>query len=109
MSIGKARDVELEPTVELIRWRVMLTSRGTHHFVGVNSRRLSGRVSSAIVEFDRSRVMGRTRSGRVYTLLGASLHDADADYVWQCWCARNHVRSYEDISRLWIGAAAGYD
>lgn len=101
MSIGKARGVEREPTVELIRWKVMLTGHGTHHFIGVHSRRLSGRVSSAIVDFDRPGLMGHTRSGRAYLLVGASMHDTDADYVWQCWCALNRVTSYEDISCLW--------
>ncbi|WP_235590033.1 hypothetical protein [Burkholderia cenocepacia] len=77
----------------------MQTEAGTRHFVGRDPRDYSGRVSSAIQEFDVVALVGRTRSGRVYKLCGPSGFDSNAEYVWNRWCHINRVQSSEDVTK----------
>lgn len=86
------------PEVILVRWRVFETEGGERHFVGTRADRWTGRVSSAIVEFDMTTRTGVTRSGRRYVLEGASGMSVDADYTWSVWCRANGVSNYRDVT-----------
>jgi hypothetical protein len=49
-------------------------------------------VSSAIVRFDSDKMLGQTRSGRVYQLRGPQGNGSpDGYYVWSLWCLRNEI------------------
>jgi hypothetical protein len=87
-----------EPEACVVRWRVLEINDGTRHFVGVDDRRLSGRVSSAVVAFDNQTLRGQSLSGRVYPLIGNPGRSENADYVWQQWCAVNEVQSFADVT-----------
>jgi hypothetical protein len=98
MPVRETRPVDDVPRRELQRWRIFLTNAGTRHFVGCSPGAWTGRVSSAIEQFDVVGRRGLTRSGRVYQLVGPSAFHPDADYVWQQWCSVNKVVSYDDIT-----------
>jgi hypothetical protein len=100
MFIWKPESVEVAPEVSLRNWRIIETTEGTRHFVGRNIHDDAGRVSSEIVEFDPVSRRGRTRSGRIYELVGQSGYDPDAAYVWQWWCTHNSVVGYTDVSHM---------
>lgn len=99
MPMWSCGSVESEPSVRLARWKIVEIDAGTRHFVGANALDFTGRVSSAIVEFDVVAKRGTTRSGRVYQLVGAPGQSEDADYVWNRWCIVNSVRSFNDVTR----------
>lgn len=85
-GIWQVKPVEDEPEICLKNWSIReVHPAGTRHFVGWNVAG-EGRVSSAIVEFDPKKLLGRTASGRVYALLGQPGYDADAEYVFSRWC-----------------------
>lgn len=86
------------PELHLIRWAVIETNRGEHHFVGYSMRLREGRVSSAIVEFDASTLRGKTRSGRVYTIGGPPGLNPDAEYVLREWLDACQVTQWRDVS-----------
>ena len=105
--------VQAEPHVRLTDWRVLeatyvdAAEPRTRHFVGSDARDGTGRVSSAIASLDVSKVLGITRSGRVYELLGHSCGHCNADYVWQAYCDINGISSATDVSAELLGASAG--
>lgn len=102
MPVWKAAPVSVEPRIDLLQWRVMvIVPDGTFHFVGLNAATYRGRVSSEIEEFDTDTSEGRTRSGRVYQLLGSSGFAGVAEYVWAEWCAVNQVDSYIDMTEAY--------
>ncbi|BBA43813.1 hypothetical protein BCCH1_63150 [Burkholderia contaminans] len=86
------------PNVTLSSWRIFETDAGTRHFVGADVLDSTGRVSSAITNFDRATLRGQTRSGRVYQLVGRDGWSLDAEYVWKRWCTVNDVKSYSDVT-----------
>jgi hypothetical protein len=98
MSIWKTIPVQEEPEILLSSWRVMELGDGSRHFVGWNVYGREGRVSSSIVEFDNSKLTGRTSSGRVYKLLGDPGYNSDAAYVWSRWAEINKVDQHRDIT-----------
>lgn len=98
MAIWRARSIDDVPEVILVRWRVFETEGGERHFVGTRRDRWTGRVSSAIVEFDMTTRTGVTRSGRRYVLEGASGISVDANYTWAVWCRANGVVIYRDVT-----------
>ena len=102
MSIWRTTPVEQTPEIELARWTVYEVSsklwpEKTRHFVGWNLTEREGRVSSAITEFDEKTMRGKTKSGRVYQLVGQSGHDSDAAYTWSRWCRINEIDEVEEI------------
>lgn len=99
MALWRCWSVEAEPSVTLVQWKIVEIDAGTRHFVGADSRDFTGRVSSAIQEFDVTSMRGITRSGRVYQLLGSPGDSADASYVWDEWRAINDVRTYQDVTQ----------
>lgn len=98
MPIWRVPPVEAQPEIVLRKWRVFETERGEHHFVGQNVESASGRVSSAIMTFDRSSRIGTTRSGRRYVLQGPSGRDEDAMHTWSVWKMLNDVKTAKNVS-----------
>lgn len=91
------------PELVLTRWQVYkvksnLWEGTTNHFVGYNLTEGYGRVSSAIVSYDKDQKLGVTESGRIYHLKGDSGLDRDADYVWGVWCSRNEITEIVTVS-----------
>jgi len=103
MLIWKIAPVSDEPGVSLIRWSILETDDGTRHFVGVDKRDSTGRVSSQVVTFDCLALRGETQSGRIYHLTGQPGWSSNAEYVWKCWCEVNGVASYADVTRQLLG------
>jgi len=98
MPIWRVAPVNEVPEIRLSSWSIRQLPDGSRHFVGYNDLCWEGRVSSRIVEFDTTNMRGRTRSGRVYELVGKSGYNADAEYVWACWCQINRVDQATAIS-----------
>ena len=97
MPIWRVKPIAEVPEVILDNWTIFevmtpLWPGKTRHFVGYNLGDREGRVSSAIVEFDVEKMLGKTRSGRVYKLAGHQ-GDGSADglHTWGLWCRRNEV------------------
>ena len=101
MSVFRPASVKEMPEVFLSRWHVVEANDGvnkTLHFVGYNSQEGYGMVSSPILEFDHNKKCGKTRSGRVYQLVGQPGFNLEADYVWQNWKNRNKIVESESIN-----------
>lgn len=97
------------PDISLSSWRIFEINDGSRHFVGADTCDFTGRVSSAIAVFDRITLRGRTRSGRVYQLVGRNGWSLEGEYVWKRWCALNDVKSYSDVTkRLLAGAGNNF-
>ena len=97
-SFWSAASLTEVPEIELSDWQVMQLPHGDRHFVGWNVTEREGRVSSKIVDFDAATRRGRTRSGRVYQLLGSPGHDGDGAYTWGRWMQANAVVDCTDVS-----------
>jgi hypothetical protein len=98
MSIWRTRAVKVEPDIRLTHWQVFsipsLDGEGRdHHFNGCAARAGDpGRVSSRIVNFDSETMIGTTRSGREYQLVGSpGGRRGDPNYVWDQWANFNKV------------------
>ncbi len=100
MPIWQVAPVKMEPQLALISWEILETDSHTRHFVGVDVRDRSGRVSSAITHFDAVARKGVTQSGRIYELCGPSSHSREAEYVWKRWCKWNGVVEFSDVTSL---------
>ena len=98
MPLWKPAPVGVEPEIVLLRWTVREIDAGSRHFVGARADDFSGRVSSAIVNFDSATMIGITRTGRAYRLEGPPGVNQDAEYVWSSWCTTNSVLTYVDVS-----------
>lgn len=102
MPVWNATRMEVETDIDLVQWRIFeIVPDGTCHLVGRNAGTHSGRVSTAIQEFDVSTGKGRTRSGRTYQLVGCSDFAGVAEYVWTVWCARHRVEGHIDVTHLY--------
>lgn len=107
MNIWKPESVKEEPEVVLGKWQIYeveseLWEGKTRHFVGYNYVYNEGRISSAIIEFDKEKMIGKTKSGRIYKLKGDPGNNLDSAYVWTFWRKRNKITSYKliDIKKL---------
>jgi hypothetical protein len=98
MVMWNVQGVEGEPEIVLVRWRILETESGERHLVGAREDEFTGRVSTAITTFDPLRMMAMTQSGRTYQLRGAPGYNADAQYVWERWCAVNGVQKSNDVT-----------
>jgi hypothetical protein len=98
MQIRQASSVAVEPELSLSPWQIFETASGSRHFVGIDVRDGTGRVSPAISQFDSVALRGVTSSGRVYQLRGLFGHCEDAHYVWKRWCKWNGVTSHVDVT-----------
>lgn len=86
-SIWKADPVKDQPEVQVRNWTIKHTTTGDH-IVGDEVGGL-GRVSTVIVAHDGK--IAKTRSGRIYELLGEPGYSYDGEYVWE---------SFKRINRL---------
>jgi hypothetical protein len=98
MTIWNVDGVDGEPEITLVRWRILETDEGDRHLVGAREDDFTGKVSTAITTFDPSRMVPVTRSGRTYQLRGEPGYNADAQYVWEQWCAVNSVAESNDVT-----------
>jgi hypothetical protein len=103
-SIWAPTSIEETPELEMSRWHIYEVSSDkwpekTRHFVGYNCTEGGGRVSSAIVEFDKATMKGKTQSGRVYHLNGPPGINMDAMYVWGHWTSANGINQIVDVSK----------
>ena len=105
MALWSIAAVGAEPEVSIARWRVLQINHGTRHFVGLDERHFSGRVSSAIVAFDHETFRGKTLSGRVYLLVGNPGTSDNAEYVWERWCKVNNVTTYVEVTKQLLSGA----
>lgn len=104
MSLWRAAPVDQEPEITLCDWMIVeaefVGEESSLHFVGARSiDGGSGRVSSPIVEFDFKTMQGKTRSGRVYKLVGEPGTSDNGLYVWRQWCSINRVDKWTDVSQ----------
>lgn len=107
MTVWNASTVDEQPFVQLSRWRFLRTETGCLHLVGYRADRGTGRVSTAVTEFDGARRCARTSSGRAYVLDGPHGYSQDAEYVWCAWTVANGVESWEDVTEAVL--AGGID
>jgi len=105
MAVWRPRPAAEMPRIPLSRWHIFETQDGTRHFVGVDMFDSSGRVSSAIVSFDRATMRGTTETGRIYELVGRKGSSLNVDYVWMRWCELYGVSSYTDVTERMVGGA----
>ncbi len=91
-------DIENEPEIEITNWSIHQTETGERHFVGSEDYS-SGRVSSAIQNFDLKKLTGATRSGRVYRLIGEPGGTNNSEYVWNGWKYHNGVTEDIDVTQ----------
>lgn len=98
MPVWNVPEVSIEPDMSISNWQILETELGSRHFVGNDVRDYTGRVSTAIREFDLNLLRGVTSSGRVYQLVGPRGCSADGQYLWERWCVINGVTSYTDVA-----------
>lgn len=86
----------------LHNWRVMeaVSPEGqrTRHICGQNLARNAGVSTSPIVEFDRQAMAVKTRSGRVYTLMGAPGMCHLGEAAWNKWCNDNKIVERREVT-----------
>jgi hypothetical protein len=98
MAIWQPAPVAEEPKLTLVSWRVLKTEIGERHFAGIRLDTQRGRVSSPIIEFTPETLVGTTRTGRVYRLLGTPRWAGDALYTWLLWCELYQVAEWYDVT-----------
>lgn len=110
MSIWGTFDIDTQPELTIVRWRVIETDLNERHLVGYVLENSEGRVSSALEEIDSKKRIVTTRSGRVYELSGPPGFDADGQHVWQRWKRINDVKSEQDVTQeVWAQLSSGTD
>lgn len=101
-NVWKLASVKDLPNMVLVSWAIMEASYDTlpnsRHFVGWDVNGHQGYVSSPIKEFDATKKVGKTRSGRIVKLNGPSHMNQDALYVWNIWKRINNVKGEKEIS-----------
>lgn len=98
MPVWRVADVSAEPEMSISEWEIMETQTGSRHFVGCDVHNCTGRVSTAIQEFDPTVLRGVTSSGRVYQLVGPRGCSENGRYIWERWCSVNDITSYTDVT-----------
>lgn len=98
MPIWRVSAVSEQPEILLCSWTVYETERGERHFVGKNMEEGTGRVSSAIANYDVLSKTGTTRSGRRYVLHGGPGIDDNAAHTWEVWKIVNKVTLVINVS-----------
>lgn len=94
--------VEVQPVVDLLRWRVMRLTSGRDRYdvlVGYDACTEKGRVSTPVQAFDAARAEASTRSGRIYRLVAAPGYSDDGEYVFRTLFDRVlTVSNHSDVS-----------
>lgn len=103
MNIWRPESVSEAPEVILSHWEVVELPDGDRHFIGYNTLKLEGRVSSKIVDYNKDSKIGTTRSGRTYKLTGCCTErNDDAEYVWGIWKQLNKITEYKIVSKEYL-------
>lgn len=107
MVIFAVESVEKEPKQSVVSWSVREVafvgdSERTRHLVGYVARRRSGRVTSAIKDFDKEKMTMTTARGRIYHLEGPPGFSNDGEYVWEEWKRLNEAIDEIDVSDQFI-------
>lgn len=89
MTIWKIGPISEQPSCFIDDWCIKETDKG-RYFVGTEVPGHTGRVSTAIVEYDPDNKCGRTKSGRVYKL-GKPGYSKDGEYVWNWYKQVNEL------------------
>lgn len=103
MPVWSVPDVSTEPDMSISNWQIIETQSGSRHFVGSDVRDFTGRVSTAIQQFDPTALRGVTSSGRVYQLVGPRGCSSHGQYIWERWCMVNGVTCYSDVTAELLG------
>jgi len=98
MPVWSVADVSAEPELSISDWQILETQNGSRHFVGIDVRDFTGRVSTSIQVFDPSALRGVTSSGRIYQLVGPRGCTEDGRYIWERWCRVNGITSYTEVT-----------
>ncbi|CAD6538842.1 hypothetical protein [Paraburkholderia metrosideri] len=98
MPVWSVPGVSVEREMSISDWQILETQKGSRHFVGTDVRDCTGRVSTAIQEFDPVALRGVTFSGRVYQLVVPRGCSREGQYIWERWCGVNGVTSYTDVT-----------
>lgn len=103
MTIFTIAPVSEQSEERIMHWSIkeVLSSfetEKTHHLVGYILWQRCGRVTSKIQAFDRSKMLVKTDSGRIYSLQGAPGSHPDADYVWRRWKVINDAQDEVDVT-----------
>jgi hypothetical protein len=98
MPVWSVPGVSAEPEMSISDWQILETQKGSRHFVGNDVRDHTGRVSTAIQQFDPGTLRGVTSSGRVYQLVGPRGCSEDGRYIWERWCEVNGITSYTEVT-----------
>lgn len=99
-SIWGSASVTDEPEITLIDWVIKEAVDGSRYFVGTRTddRSYTGRVSTKVVEFDSVTNCGKTKSGRVYSLVGKPGYSSHGDYVWSIYKKANQIVEKPDVA-----------
>ncbi|AIP30978.1 hypothetical protein DR64_2415 [Paraburkholderia xenovorans LB400] len=98
MPVWSVAGISAEPELSISEWQILETQLGSRHFVGIDVRDCTGRVSTAIQQFDSTALRGVTSSGRVYQLVGSQGCSSNGQYIWERWCIVNGITSYTDVT-----------
>lgn len=99
--------IDQYPSDDLAEWKAIEVTLPrypwpTLHLLGYAALADEGRVTSPVIEFDASKMLATTRSGRVYKLCGNPGADPDAHYVLTRWLDFHRIEGYRDAtSELW--------
>lgn len=100
-SVWRPASIQQEPMTRLTNWMVMKVLAQDEcpesiHFIGWAG--YEGRVCSAVQEFDKSTMKGRTQSGRIYELVGPPGCNRDALHVWGFWIQNYGNPPWEEVT-----------
>lgn len=105
MAVWPIDSIEDRPEVTLRDWaafEVPLNGADepwTRHLAGYSCEDRQGQVCSPVQRFDPATGLVRTRSGRVYRLLGRPGLDLDAEYVWQRWKGIANISEQRNVTK----------
>ena len=96
MTVHRPAPVSEISELSICRWTVRELPDGDRHIVGVALG--EGRVSSKIIDYDKTTRTFTTQTGRKYQLCGEGALNINAEYVWDIWCHINHVEESKDVT-----------
>jgi hypothetical protein len=103
MPIFNVAPIQQESEETIVFWSVREVGFGqetdrSRHLVGYIPSKGTGRVTSAIQQFDPKSMTIKTRSGRIYHLKGHPGFNDDVEYVWLQWKSLNGAQEASDVT-----------
>lgn len=89
----------------MILWSVYEIEDGnnkSHHLVGYLPKRQTGRVTSAIKQFEKNLMKLITSSGRIYQLDGPPALNGENKLIWSEWKEKYSVDNYIDVTHQYL-------